>query len=182
MKTKRMKLFGFIFIPMVLLSTSATKVRAHPADIYVQTIHITISETGLQINWEVKPGPMLSSFVWYQMDTDGNKTISTLEAESWGNAQTALLTATLNDTPLPLLTDSINLPASSQKFQSGEEFITFNLSADWQQDLVNTKNLTIHNELEQKTSINWFYLSTTGKASFTRTTKSDHHYRCDSKS
>ena len=43
-------LFFFTGIP-------AVNVTAHPADVYAQTLNITITKIDLQIIWEVKTGP-----------------------------------------------------------------------------------------------------------------------------
>ncbi len=161
MKTKLTKLFGIIFILIVVFSAPAVTVHAHPADVYAQTLNITISQTGLQIIWEVKPGPMLSSFLWYEADLDQDGTLTTLEAETWGSARAALLTATLDDQPLPLLMDSVKMPADLQSFQAGQEFITFTLSAKLPHpaDAANIHRLFLDNELEPQKSVNWFYVS-----------------------
>ena len=54
---------------------------------------------------------------------------ASMEADTWGRARAALLTATLDDQPLPLLIESVQMPSDLQSFQAGEEFITFTLSA-----------------------------------------------------
>ncbi len=159
MNRKSSKLLGVIFILVILFSSLVTKVHAHPADVYTHTINVAISQTGLQIKWDIKPGPMLTSFLWYQADANQDKILSQQEVNDWGNARAALLTATLDDTPFPLLIDSIKMPSDLKKFQAGEEFITFNLSAKWPQDAVSSKHLVLNNSMEQKTSINWFYLT-----------------------
>jgi nickel/cobalt transporter (NicO) family protein len=99
--------------------------QAHPADIYAHTINVTITQTGLQIHWVIKPGPLLTNFLWYEMDVDEDGTLSQTEVETWSSARAALMTATLDDKPLPLLIDSLQLPTSLRAFQAGEEFITF---------------------------------------------------------
>lgn len=166
MKMKPVKLFGLIFILTILLSTTGTKVRAHPVDLYAQTLNVTFSQIGLQITWDVKPGPMLTSYLWYQVDADQDGTVTSLEADTWGSARAALLTATLDDKPLPLSMDSVELPVSLQEFQSGEEFITFTLSVKWPQNAPNAQQLFLNNELETQKSINWFYVSASENTAF----------------
>ena len=99
---------------------------------------------------------MLTSYLWYEADADQDGILSPQEADEWGRARATLMTATLDDKPLSLLIDSVQMPADLNKFQAGEEFITFNLSAKLPDD---AKHLVLTNGMEAKTSINWFYLS-----------------------
>jgi nickel/cobalt transporter (NicO) family protein len=154
----KLKSFSFILLFIILLLFSTTTAAAHPADVYAHTIHVTFSQTDLQIKWEIKPGPMLTSYLWYEADTNHDGTLSQQEADKWGDARTALLTATLDDVPLSLLTESVQMPADLQKFQAGEEFITFTLSAQLPQG-TDIQHLVLTNGMEPKTSINWFYLA-----------------------
>lgn len=150
---------NLIFISLLIfLLSPATNAAAHPADVYAHTIHVTFSQTALQIKWEIKPGPMLTSYLWYEADADQDGTLSPQEADEWGCARATLMNATLDDTPLPLLIESVQMPADLQKFQAGEEFITFTLSAELPQG-TGTQHLALTNGMEAKTSINWFYLS-----------------------
>ena len=84
MKTK---LFIFPILACLFFSTGTSTARAHPADVYAQTLNITISQTGLQIIWEFKPGPMLTSYLWYEADADQDGTLTPLEANIWGSAR-----------------------------------------------------------------------------------------------
>ena len=133
--------------------TSGT-ITAHPADIYTHTISVTISQADLKIEWIVKPGPLLTNFLWNEMDRNQDNALDQIEVEAWADAHTALFTASLDDKPLPLLIDSVQLPTSLRGFQAGEEFITFHLSAVWPQVMNNTSQLTLENGMEQKKSIN----------------------------
>lgn len=164
MRTKRFILPALIIF--IFLSTNISSVRAHPADIYAHTITITITQTGFQIHWVIKPGPLLTNFLWYGMDIDENGSLSQNEVETWSSSRTALITATLDDKPLPLRIDSLQLPKSLPSFQAGEEFITFELSGIWEQTSVNAQRLVLENGLEPPKSINWFYLTAEGGAAF----------------
>ena len=121
---KLKKTFYSILILIILISASFTKALAHPADIYAHTVNVFITQSGLKIEWIVKPGPLLTNFLWNEMDTNQDGTLSEEESQTWGSAHTALFTATLDDKPFPLLLDSVQLPASLRSFQAGEEFIT----------------------------------------------------------
>lgn len=171
-----MKIRPFIFptLACLLFFTGTSTAHAHPADIYAHTINAAISQTGLQIKWEIKPGPMLTSFLWHQVDADQDGILIQREVDEWGSARAALFTATLDDTPLPLLMDSVTMPADLKSFQSGQEFITFNLSAAWPQETTIVQKLVLDNGMEQKTSINWFYLSATENTAFLFPSQKNH--------
>ncbi|MBE0683200.1 MAG: hypothetical protein IH589_14930 [Anaerolineales bacterium] len=157
------------FIPLlvfILTTTTFTKAKAHPADIYAHTINVTISQAGLNIEWVMKPGPLLTNYLWNEMDSNQDGALSQVEAETWGSARAALITSTLDDKPLPLLMDSIQLPTDLRNFQAGEEFITLNLSAVWPQDANNARGLILENGMEKTKSINWFYLTATEDTAF----------------
>ena len=177
----KIKNLNTILLIIIFLSFHATKVTAHPADVYAHKIQVTFSQTGLQIIWEVKPGPMLSGFLWYEADTDQDGTLTTFEVDTWGKARAALLTATLDDQPLPLQIDSIKMPSDLQSFQAGEEFITFNLSASLPHPLVASSNqrLYLDNELEPQKSVDWFYLSATENTAFLTPTQKNQSITID---
>jgi nickel/cobalt transporter (NicO) family protein len=163
----------------IFLFTNTSTVQAHPADLYAQTVNVTITQTGLQIKWEIKPGPLLINFLWHEIDSDQDGILSPLETETWGNARAALITATLDDKPFPLLMDSVQLPADLRSFQAGEEYITFHLSAAWGPETNNVRRLVLENGLEQTKSINWFYLTATENTAFLFPTQSNHIINID---
>lgn len=158
----------------IVMFAGAPKAKAHPADLYAHTINIGMSQVGLQIQWEIKPGPLLTNFLWHEMDSDEDGTLSPTEIETWGNARAALMTATLDDKPLPLRIDSMRLPGELRAFQAGEEFITFNLSAQWGQTSVNAQRLVVENGLEPSKSINWFHLTAEENTAFLFPSQKSH--------
>lgn len=155
-----------LFLILIFLLLPFTKVSAHPADIYAHTITAAISQTDLQIEWIVKPGPLLTNFLWDEMDANQDGTLSEEESQTWGNARAALITARLDDKPFPLLVESVQLPTSLRGFQAGEEFITFHLSALWPSGANNIRKLVLENGMETQKSINWFYLSAEDNTAF----------------
>ncbi|MDO9300098.1 MAG: hypothetical protein Q7T89_01895 [Anaerolineales bacterium] len=171
----RVKKTAFLVLIIIFLFSPA-RASAHPADVYAHTIHVTFSQTGLQIKWDIKPGPMLTSYLWYEADADQDGILSPQEADEWGRARATLMTATLDDKPLSLLIDSVQMPADLNKFQAGEEFITFNLSAELPDD---AKHLVLTNGMEAKTSINWFYLSAIEDTAFLFPTQKNNSIAID---
>lgn len=155
-------LLFFIFLSFIPLRTA----QAHPADLYAQNIKININQNDLQIEWEIKPGPLLVNFIWNQADVDGDGLINESEAIRWGNNNVPLLTATLEDKPLPLTLESMQLPTDFNKFQAGEENINIQLSAQWNQNENNIQRLILQNDLEKEKSINWFYLTAEDNTAF----------------
>lgn len=169
------KIHNIFLLLFVFFSLSPTQTAsAHPADLYAQNIKITISQTDLQIEWEIKPGPLLVNFIWNQADLDQDGTINESEATRWGNNYVALFTATLEDKPLPLTLESMQMPIDLNKFQAGEESINFKLSAEWNQNENNVQQLIFQNDVEKEKSINWFYLTATQDTAFLFPTQKSH--------
>ncbi|MFM8425764.1 MAG: hypothetical protein ACKOBL_11365, partial [Chloroflexota bacterium] len=150
---------AFLFLPIHIA-------KAHPADIYAHTITVTLSQTEMQIEWQIKPGPLLVNFIWNEMDADQDGTVSEDEAQTWSASRLDLFLISLDGKSLPLKVDSIKIPSSMQAFQAGEEFIIYNLSADLTQGTNNTQRIVIENGMETAKSINWFYLTAEDGAAF----------------
>ncbi|HAX70317.1 MAG TPA: hypothetical protein DCY14_11950, partial [Anaerolineae bacterium] len=100
--------------------------------------------------------------------------VSEDEAEVWSVSRLNQLAATLDDKPLPLTIVSVQLPSALNAFQSGQEFITFNLSAPLSQITNNAETLVITNNMETAKSINWFYLTATDGTAFLFPSQKSH--------
>jgi ABC-type nickel/cobalt efflux system permease component RcnA/Tol biopolymer transport system component len=155
-----------IFLLFALSLFPTQTVSAHPADLYAHDIRLTISPTDLQIEWQIKTGPLLVNVIWNQLDTDQNKIISQKEKDVWVNNHIHLLIATLEDKPLALTLESAQLPTDFNKFQAGEETILFTLSTRWDKTESNAQQLVLQNNFEKEKSINWFYLTATQDTAF----------------
>lgn len=143
---------AFLFLPIHIA-------KAHPADIYAHTITVILSQTEMQIEWQIKPGPLLVNFIWNEIDADQDGIVSDSESETWSASRLDLLLVSLDGKSLPLTVDSIQFPSSLQAFQAGEEFIVYSLSADLSQSANNAERIVIENGMETAKSINWFYLT-----------------------
>ncbi len=149
-----------IFIPIILLLfTQAIPVFAHPADVYTHFIHVVITQNGLSIKWEIKPGPMLVSSIWFEADTDQDESVSAEEGDHWANSRAANFTATLQNTPFALQLEDVQFPSSRDAFQSGQEFVALYLTASWPEDLDNPYELVLHNSVEEQKSLNWYFIN-----------------------
>lgn len=154
------KFISKIFALTILIFTVFVQpAKAHPADLYAHTITINFTQTQIQIQWELKPGPLLVNFLWNEMDVDQDGTISKSESENWSASYLDLLTASVGESSLPLTVDSVQLPGTLSAFQSGTEFITFQYSADFDQTADDPLHITIKNGMGPAKSISWFYLS-----------------------
>ncbi len=80
MKKHLFKFTAIFMIAFLLLPLHIAK--AHPADIYAHTITIALSQTEMQIEWQIKPGPLLVNFIWNEMDADQDGTVSEDEAQT----------------------------------------------------------------------------------------------------
>ena len=159
---------------LVSLSLPLQTVHAHPADLYAHTITVALSQTEMQVEWQIKPGPLLVNFIWNEMDADQDGTVSDDEAQAWSASRLNELTVSLDDKPLPLTVVSTQLPSTLNTFQSGEEFITFQYSAALNQSADNAERIIIENTLETAKSINWFYLNAMDGTAFLFPSQKSH--------
>jgi nickel/cobalt transporter (NicO) family protein len=152
---KRDRLISILFV-LALCLAQVSPATAHPADIYLQSIDVVLTDDGLSIAWELSPGPMLVSYVWFEADDNKDEQVSAEEAERWAGERVPLLAVTLNGERLPLQLDSLEFPASRSEFQSGSERIKVYLSAAWTRDSDEPDELVFHNRLEEQNSLNWY--------------------------
>jgi ABC-type nickel/cobalt efflux system permease component RcnA/Tol biopolymer transport system component len=160
MNMKRKFLLLQVFLLCLLSFTGASTVYAHPADVYTHAIHITITQTNLNVQWEIKPGPMLVAFIWNQADVNQDDSISADEANQWADSRASALTISIGTARLPLKLEAVDFPSSKDSFQAGEQFITFHLAGQLPKNTNDTYSLLIHNGMEEPKSLNWYYLAT----------------------
>ncbi len=53
----------------------------------MHSIYVTLAEDGLSIKWELRPGTMLVSFIWFEADTNMDDTVSAEEAQRWASSR-----------------------------------------------------------------------------------------------
>ncbi|MBN8582154.1 MAG: PD40 domain-containing protein [Anaerolineae bacterium] len=172
MKKYLVKLTAIFFIASFLFPIQT--VQAHPADLYAHNIYITFSQTEMQIKWQIKPGPLLVNFLWAEMDKDQDGSVSEAETESWSASYRDLLLVSLDGKSLPLTVDSVQLPATLNGFQSGEELITFTFSADLSAGSNNAERIVVENTMTPPKSINWFYLTADDGTAFLFPSQKSH--------
>lgn len=151
---------------LLLLIVPASPARAHPADVYVHALDLTLTPAGLLLNWEIKPGPMLASWLWHAADLDQDGVVDPGESRAWGEERAALLAATLDEAPFPLRLESVAFPGDLNGLQSNNQAILLRLSASWPQDGGNAHRLIVHNGMEEQSSVNWFTLRAIESAAF----------------
>src|SRR3990172_910305 len=162
-----MRLKRLILILLILGCLAQTTVtRAHPSDMYFQTIKIEASPQGMAIEWTIKPGPLLAGWTWSGVDENQNTVIDLEELEVWGKAHAALLTAELDSSVLLLQLDETRFPPDLNTLQSGAESIRLLLTAEWGQGSSEDHTLLLSNQFEERISINWFYVTAVNGAAF----------------
>lgn len=172
MKKHLLKLTAIFLIAFLVLP--ARTVKAHPADLYAHTISITFSQTTMQIEWKIKPGPLLVNFLWTEMDKDQDGSLSLAETESWSASYRDLLLVSLDGKSLPLTMDSVQLPTTLNGFQSGQELITFTFSTDLSAGTNNAERIVVENTMLPPKSINWFYLTAEDGSAFLFPSQKSH--------
>ena len=172
LKKYLIKITAILTIAFLLLPIRTA--HAHPADLYAHTITIALSQTDVRVEWKLSPGLLLVNFIWNEMDANQDGLVGDSEAESWSASRLDLLRVSLDGKPLPLTVDSIHVPPSLQAFQSGEDFIVYNLSADLSGSANNARRIVIENGMETGKSINWFYLTAEDGAAFLFPSQKSH--------
>jgi ABC-type nickel/cobalt efflux system permease component RcnA/Tol biopolymer transport system component len=155
---KRKTALSVLFLLSLFCSTGASPVLAHPADVYTHSIHVTLAEEDLSIRWEIKPGPMLVSYLWSEADANADGAVSENEARNWAGSRLSNFSAALDGRPILLNLEAVHFPSDENSFQAGLEFIAFDLSAIWPQGSNRSYRLTIHNGVEEQKSLNWYFI------------------------
>lgn len=145
-----------LLIGMLLLLSSPFSAAAHPADMYYHTHLIRLSSTGLELVWELMPGPMIAQSIWFSADTDQDDQVSSSEAESWAGSIVGTFSAEFDQEPLNLALGQVDWPASIEELYQGEAPIRIRLTADWPADPAGIHQLSLHNRFNPKSSLSWF--------------------------
>lgn len=163
---KRSGLAQFLLLVFFISLTPFSSARAHPADMYIHTLNLTITPQGLLLGWEIMPGPMLASWLWHEADQNQDDILSLEEARLWGVERAALMIARLDDAALPMRLDRVEFPKDLNALQSNRAPILLVLSASWPQDGKNAHRLILRNGMEELNSVNWFNIIAIDEAVF----------------
>jgi ABC-type nickel/cobalt efflux system permease component RcnA/Tol biopolymer transport system component len=155
----RTRLSLLILLLLLILFGRVPHASAHPADVYNQSISVTLTKDRILIKWEIIPGPVLVSYIWYTADANKDNQISAEEAQAWADNYIALFTATLDHVPLKLQMESIQFPTDLDAFQSGAETITMQLSGALPENISGAPQLVIYDGVEEQKSINWYFVT-----------------------
>jgi ABC-type nickel/cobalt efflux system permease component RcnA/Tol biopolymer transport system component len=157
MKTRFRSIVLFLCLSFLLLTPVTAS--AHPADLYTHTVHVTFSQEGVAIEWQIQPGPLLVPAAWFQADLDKDDAISPQEADAWAQAHTSQFTATVEHANLPLTIEGVQLPSNLAAFQTGAEKITVNFDAVLPQGLGDPYEIVLYNGFEEARSTTWYTLT-----------------------
>ena len=153
---------AFILFLIFLIPQSA---QAHPADMYFHSFRVNLEEDGVQVFWELVPGPMVTHVVWHDADTNGDDEISTAEAEIWIAPLLDAFSAKLDGTSLKFEFASVQWANSLPELRTGESPIIIELRADF--DATSAQHeLILLNEYNSANSLNWFAVSAAGGIRF----------------
>ncbi|MFH1636373.1 MAG: hypothetical protein ABIG63_20505 [Chloroflexota bacterium] len=132
---------------------------AHPADMYFHTHTVNLSPDGVQVIWEIVPGPMIASAIWHDADQNQDEAVSDEEARSWAELGLGMLAANIDGAaPLIWRLEAVDWPTSIPTLRTGDEPIRIHLYADWPSNLGATHTLHLKNSYQEANSISWFYV------------------------
>lgn len=141
-------------------------VNAHPADMYYHTHIVTLTSEGLEVIWEMMPGPMIAQSIWFTADRDQDDQVSSSEAEMWAGTIVGTFSGELDQQPLDLVLDQVLWPAEIDELYQGENPIQIYLKADWPADLGEGHGISLHNRYNPKSSLSWFEVQAEDGLSF----------------
>jgi nickel/cobalt transporter (NicO) family protein len=151
-----------ILLLIFLIPQSA---QAHPADMYFHSFRVNLDAEGVQVFWELVPGPMVTHVVWHDADTSGDEEISDAEAEIWIAPLLSAFSAKLDGTPLKFEFASVEWANSLPELRTGESPIIIELRAEF--DSASAQHeLILLNEYNSANSLNWFTVNAEGGIRF----------------
>ncbi|MGA7194676.1 MAG: hypothetical protein WBW94_13695 [Anaerolineales bacterium] len=149
-----------VFYPTLVAS-------AHPIDMYAQTQSILIGSDGIQIDWKITPGPLLSDAIWSAADQDQNNSISQQEAQAWTAPWLSGLTVSFDNQSLALTqTQDIHWPSTVDVMRTGEDSIEMHLLVKFPAGMSGKHAVVIHNSHLELNSLNWFTVATQQSVTF----------------
>ncbi len=164
--TEMKKLILAFLMCVVLMLGYPFSVNAHPADMYYHTHIITLTPEGLDIVWEIMPGPMIAQSIWFAVDSDQDNRISPQEAENWAGTILGTFSGELDQEPLEFTLEQVLWPAEIDELYQGENPIQIYLSADWPEALNEGQLISLHNRYNPKSSLSWYEVQTVQGLSF----------------
>jgi ABC-type nickel/cobalt efflux system permease component RcnA/Tol biopolymer transport system component len=145
-----------LLICLVLVLVFSQVASAHPADMYFHTHTVLLAPGGIQVIWELIPGPMIAQAIWYSADQNDDQSISDLEALEWANTIIGTFSVELAGEPLSLTLAGIEWPGEIERLFKGDESIRVHLQASWQDEIGPDHTLALHNRYNSKNSISWY--------------------------
>jgi len=150
------KISHTLLICLLLVLVFPQVASAHPADMYFHTHTVLLTPGGIQVTWELIPGPMIAQAIWYSADQNDDQSISDLEALEWANTIIHTYSVELDGESLPLTLAEIEWPDEIQKLYRGDESIRVHLQASWPDEIGPDHRLALHNRYNSKNSISWY--------------------------
>ncbi|NOQ40155.1 MAG: hypothetical protein GQ562_07525, partial [Anaerolineales bacterium] len=145
-----------LLICLILVLVFPQAASAHPADMYFHTHTVLLAPGGIQVTWELIPGPMIAQAIWYSADQNDDQSISDPEALEWANTIIHTFSIELDGESLPLTLAGIEWPDEIQGLFKGDESIRVHLQAAWPDEIGPDHRLALHNRYNSKNSISWY--------------------------
>ncbi len=145
-----------VLLSIVLAAMNVGAVSAHPADMYFHFVLVSLSPDGLEITWDLTPGPMLAQYIWYDADLDGNEQISDDEAREWAQYAVQSFLGHLDNVPLDLDLASVEWPSDVVALLVGDESIRISLRTRWLMDENRLYRIALQNNYDRLKSNSWF--------------------------
>ena len=109
-----MKLGALVAAAMLIASASLS---AHRLDEYLQAARVNLSRARVALEMDLTPGASVADTVLTLIDRDGDGAITPLEAESYGRAVLSDLSVEVDDLPIAMTLDHVEVPAIDEMRQ-----------------------------------------------------------------
>ena len=163
MRLLRRKSIRLAMTFLILLLLVPQVAHAHPADMYFHTHLVNISADGVQILWELVPGPMITHVVWHDADTNGDELISDAEAIAWVAPLLESFSAELDGAPLDLELVGVQWADDLPSLRTGDSPIVIELRGNWAGlDVMAGHALMLLNDFNASNSLSWYTLTADG--------------------
>lgn len=100
-----------LLLAAATLLLPASPASAHPLDVYLQAMYLTLAPAAVQVELDLSPGVLVAPRVLAALDADGNQTVSDAEGRVYAEQVLGSVQLSADDTPLTPIIDSVDIPA-----------------------------------------------------------------------
>lgn len=101
-------------VTVALVLAISTRASAHQLDEYLQATRVAVGASGIVMHLDLTPGVGVAAEILALLDGDGDGRVSPVEAEAYGHAVLADVSARLDGNPLGLTLTRVEVPTEGE--------------------------------------------------------------------